>query len=160
MRGKGDNLRVAESCESCKFSGFKAGYDGRKRVTGLCLRYRSTPEINYNFSASYFNSVVNHFHREARNSDTLEGFSFDEFIKELPVQYRPIFRIYLSYLIQKGRDEDLADIQKAQTFYYDYGGAALPCGRAERRTKILKSAQANVAVMGATACHLPPDAPG
>lgn len=126
MSGKGDNLRVAAACDSCKYAALnKAAYHGGKRITGLCLRYRSTPAINYNFSTYYINRMVYFFSSELRATENLDDkpddVRFAEFVKRLPYEFRPLLRLYMSYMIQKGRDSELSEfISSGSRYYYDY----------------------------------------
>lgn len=105
--GRGDNLRVAESCDTCIFAGFKAAYHGGKRITGLCLRYKSAPEINYHYSAFYFSSILHYEHGRMRSAESLEEFTFEKFLESLPSTVNVISVLVISYFLQKGRKQEI-----------------------------------------------------
>ena len=118
--GKGDNLRVAESCDTCNFAGFKAAYHGGKRITGLCLRYKSTPVINYHYSAFYFSNVLNYEHGKMRSAESLEEFTFEKFLESLPSTVNFIPVMVISYFLQKGREQEIEQDRHPSDPYWRY----------------------------------------
>lgn len=102
---KNEGLRDATCCENCVFSGFKAAYHGGKRVTGLCLHYQSTPQINYNFSPDNWPQLMHWFHNLLRSQSELNPPTFEQVVAMLPEQRNlQVYAVYINYLKQKGRE--------------------------------------------------------